>query len=321
MPELQVSDDVLQVRELPAQFRVSYVMNLRITYPRIQQIFEQLKTQCMASSGVSPEPTCIALVGPLGVGKTTIFEMLMDEYPRTKIQGGHLMPFVWARIDSPATTTTVPVKILEAMGDPLFAKHERISSNRGSRLRNLLKDAQTKLVGLDEFQHYIDRGKNKIMSDVTDQLKDLIKDTRIAFVISGLEGEVEKVIASNHPLESLFLDPIRLHPFRWIVGEPDTILEFRNVLLALEKALPLQQESHLSTYDLSWRIFCATDGLMRYLMRLIRYSVVEALDRKQEYIDAEILSDVFEQRLAPETRKLQNPFVGDPPLYAHSRDK
>ena len=49
-----------------------------------------------------------------------------------------------------------------------------------------MKKSGTRMVMIDEFQHFYDRGKRQIMHNVADWLKVLIDDTRTMLVVAGL---------------------------------------------------------------------------------------------------------------------------------------
>ena len=119
---------------------------------------------------------------------------------------------------------------------------------------------------------------------------------------------------TNSQLASLFGDPYRLSPFEWDETNPaSTKDEFRTFLSELEDRLPLKKPSHLASYETALRCYAASDGILRYLMALIRRATRLALEREQEYLDHNLLSEAFKGRLASERRGVPNPFTGELP--------
>jgi TniB protein len=172
------------------------------------------------------------------------------------------------------------------------------------------------LLILDELQHFVDRDSQKVLQTVSNWLKTLVKETKVACVLVGLEGEAEQVVDANPQLARLFGDPYILAPFTWDEGCPATIQEFRTFLSQLERLLPLNQPSHLADREKAWRCFVACEGVIGYLMALIRRATYLALTQGREHLDHVLLAEAFAQRLAGERRGIPNPFTGDLPIRA-----
>lgn len=144
-------------------------------------------------------------------------------------------------------------------------------------------------------------------------MKDLIKQTRVACVLAGLEGYAEEIVNTTEQLASMFPDPTRLEPFpcdeiRQTPGDA-----FRTFLQQLESMLPLQEASHLSDEERAWRCYVASGGVIGYVMLLIRTAAHVALDAGQEHIDDRFLEEASKKRLGGQRRGIPNPFVGDRP--------
>jgi len=65
-------------------------------------------------------------------------------------------------------------------------------------------DCQVELVILDDFHHLIDKETNRILEQVSDWLKVLIKETGIPFLVVGIDGKVERILDANAQLSRLF---------------------------------------------------------------------------------------------------------------------
>jgi hypothetical protein len=196
------------------------------------------------------------------------------------------------------------------MGDPFADKGSGVTMT--NRLVGLFKDCGTKLLILDELQHLYDRDNNKLLYNASNWLKTFIKETEVATILVGLFGEAEQVVNINPQLSRLFGDPQMMTPFEW-----DD--EFRSLLFDIEHLLPLKEPSHLDSDDLAPRCYVACDGLISYLMALVRGAAYLALTQGREHLDIFLLESAFTEFLSSERRGLTNPFVGDPPTPDPSR--
>jgi hypothetical protein len=142
-------------------------------------------------------------------------------------------------------------------------------------------------------------------------LKGLIKTTKVAAVLAGIEGDAEIIIDSNVQLASLFPDPIRLRPFTWDVNKPDGGDEFRKFLMLVEAQIPLKNPSYLSDPDRALCCYIASGGVVGYLMALIRGAATLALYDKDEpeMIKDCHLEQYYAEWLAAERRDIPNPFT------------
>jgi hypothetical protein len=197
-----------------------------------------------------------------------------------------------------------------AIGDPL-ADRGTVGSME-ARLLRFLRACAVEVLVVDDLQHFVDRDSERVLHDVSNWLKNLVKETHIACVIAGLP-EAEQVLRANAQLGRLFGDPYELHPFRWNPHQPDTIAEFRTFLRTLEGLLPLPHTLPLAATDCAWRCFVASEGGMAHLMNLIRRAAQRAILLERPALDLTLLADAFDHRLAGKRRGIANPFVGDLP--------
>lgn len=296
---------------LPGPKRLPYVEQIRVVYPRWEAILNEIK-RCYERQPYAAEPPCLLMLGPTGAGKSSLLNSYVQQYPFTKTEHGFIAPVLYAAIPSPATVKNLLTELLAALGDPRAAYGT--IGGMTLRLKELIRDCKVQLIILDELQHFVDQESQKILLNVSNWLKKFIKDTKVACVLTGLQGEAEQVVNSNPQLARLFGDPQMLNPFKWDEAQPESVKEFRTFLAQLEQLLPLREASQLASRERAWRCFVACEGVTAYLMALIRQATEDALLNGRECLDDVLLEQAFTKRLAGERRGIPNPFVGDPPL-------
>ncbi|GAB4192768.1 MAG: TniB family NTP-binding protein [Roseiflexaceae bacterium] len=302
-----------EILALPGKERLPYVEQIRVIYPRWNAILDDIAA-CHRRQPYAAEPPCLLLIGPTGAGKSTLLASYARQYPRITTLYGTQVPVLCATIPAKATIKNLLTELLDGLGDPRAA-----SGTIGGmtlRLKGFIRDCGVQVFILDELQHFVDQESQKILLNVSNWLKTLVKETRVACVLVGLGGQAEQVVNANPQLARLFGDPRVLRPFRWDEADPATHTEFRSFLMQLEAMLPLREPTRLAGRERAWRCFVACAGVTAYLMALIRQATEDALLAGRECLDDALLAGAFRKRLAGERRGIGNPFEGDPPLCA-----
>jgi hypothetical protein len=212
-------------------------------------------------------------------------------------------------IPSPATEKGMVTKMLNEIGDPLAETGSK--SVQTIRLMRLIEKCEVELIILDEFQHFIDRDSEKVLRTVADSLKVLIQDTGVPLVLLGLNGgsyanHSEKIFDANPQLSRRFANRHTLEPFKF--SSTEEIDEFRTFLFMVDKSLPLEMRSGLADQDMATRFFYASDGVVAYIMKLIKRGTSMALQRNDEKLTLEILSNAFDMHVLSDKPMKINPF-------------
>lgn len=289
--------------------RIALIYRIRVWYPRMKRIYDEIARAYEVNS-LTPDPECVALFGKFRTGKTTIIDSFCQHYPRTVLEKTTRVPILKVVIPAKATIGNLLVAILAALGDPLADKGS--IGTKLYRLQRLVGDCEVSMIILDEANHFVDRDSQRVLHDVSNMMKNLIKEKNIACVLVGLPY-TEEVLKVNEQFGSLFGDPYLLAPFQWNEKQPDTIDEFRMFLQQVEQQLPLASRSCLSSREMAWRCFVATQGKVGYVMRLLRRSAEDAVRCAAPALTQEFLANAFSQTLAGKRRGLHNPFIGDAP--------
>jgi energy-coupling factor transporter ATP-binding protein EcfA2 len=294
------------VATLSEDERIRLVERIFINFPRLNRVREKI-AYCHRHSKVAAEPECLLITGQTGAGKTTLCEVYAGQFPRQPNREGIAVPVLSASIPVPATAKSPATRLLVALGDPMADRGTTV--NQTLRLVKLIRDCGVELIILDEFQHFIDRDSNHILLTVANWLKDLLNETKVPMILTGMPYS-DIILQANAQLERRFQMRERLDPFGWETPAQQT--EYRTFLRYLDESLPLAERSRLSDTETAFRIYCATGGVIGYVMKLIRRASVLAITRSLSRLDHELLAEVYDERLSSGRAELLNPFRAEP---------
>lgn len=228
--------------------------------------------QCFDFSTAKGEAEGLAVIGESRTGKTSVLTSFAARHKPYRTSDGMQVPILFASVPSAPTVKSLAGVMLEALQvqDP-----ERGTENeRTRRLRTLMRECGTKMVMIDEFQHFVDQGTHKVMHHVADWLKRLIDDTRTTLVIAGLPSCMA-VIDQNPQLAGRFMAPIQMTRFHW--QEPRLRRQFIAILQCFHKQISQEFDlPDLASEEMAFRVYLATGGLMGYVAKLLRHALRNA---------------------------------------------
>lgn len=259
--------------------------------------------ECMQSYTGYGEPVCMLLHGPSGVGKSTLAKAFLVDNQPVETQDRKLVPVLSAVIPVPATMKNMASELLDKLGDPLSDRGTL--EQRTKRLRKLLRECGTKLIILDEFQHFIDRKSERVILDVSDWLKNLISNTSIPVALVGLPYS-RNVLSANEQLMRRFSYQTELSPFDW--NDKAERTEFTRILDAVDGKLTEILGSRSDLKGQAVRCHAATKGLISLLIKLLHGAAYEAAKCNASSITGQHLAKSFRERLVPDKGVL-NPFL------------
>ncbi len=280
-----------------------------IRYPRFKSLHNDIR-ECQEMSQLANEPQCMSLEGVTGAGKSTLMQDCAALFPRIEQSGGTRIPIFYVETPSPVTVKGMAATLLTHLGDP--AAHYGTLWAMNFRLIRLMVDCQVELVILDDFHHLIDQETDRILEQVSDWLKVLIKETRIPFLVVGIEGKVERILEANAQLSRLFAVRQTLKPFRCDPSDETSIQEFGRFVQHAEQAIGVPLPVTISRLELLHRLHYATEGVVGNLMNLLRYATLLTRQYDQESITLSTLANAFDKRLAKHLKKKSNPFLVAP---------
>lgn len=273
-----------------------------IKHPRMAKALKRVE-DCRQMSKGAREPECMLIIGEPGVGKTTIKDHYLSLNPREETERGTRVPVLAATIPIPAKISSIATSLLAALGDP--APHRGSLDMRTRRLYRLIKECEVELIFLDEFHHFIDSEKDIVLRLVSDWLKNLISDTKVPVILTGLPSS-RKVLEANEQLHRRFSCQLNLSTFSYHAKRRT---ELKRFLGELQKSLPVDCNIDFSEDDIAQRFFSATAGRVSGLIKVAKGASFIATTRGDKFITQETLAEAYEKRLllADDKRKRIDP--------------
>ena len=251
--------------------------------------FDQASTrleQCFNYADGALEPICIAVVGESRTGKSRALEECYTAHPQVRKEDGLNVPIIRVKTPSKPTVKSLAELMLRALKDPRF--DAGTENAKSIRLQILMKKIGVRMVMIDEFQHFYDKGSHKVMHHVADWLKILVDDSQVALVVAGLPS-CTAVLDQNEQLSGRFLSPILMPRFEW--ENVDHRDEFLGILGAFQESIgSVFEMPPLDSPEMAFRCYAGTGGLIGYLTKFLRQAVWNAIDNKRKSISIEDLA-------------------------------
>lgn len=285
--------------------RILKLESIYVLSPALEGLLQTVD-HCRSYSRYSREPKCLLIEGRTGVGKTTLCEYYVEEHPRVDVSESLTIPVLYLKIEVPATIMNLVSSLLDALGDPAADKGSIGSKTR--RLRHFLKELKVELIILDEFQHFIDRDSLKVLKTLSDWLKLLIDTSGIPMMLMGMPYCYFILDArGNEQLKRRFSLRRMIEPFGW-GGTREAQQDFRKFLRRVDNELPFNKRSNLSDQNIAFLIYYATNGIVSYVMDLVRIASLAAIKLSRENITIDLLADAYDESLALAYPDRINPF-------------
>lgn len=231
------------------------------------------------------EPICVAVIGESRTGKSRVLEEMAARYPRKRKKNGLYVPILRVTAPSKPTVKGLAELMLQRMGDPKWSSGTE--NAKTMRLQKLIHETEMSMIMIDEFQHFQDKGTEKVMHHVADWLKTLVDECKVALVVAGLPA-CSAVLSQNEQLDGRFLAPAFMPRFDWM--NEDHRDEFVAILGAFHEELSKHFDMpDLTDEDMAFRCYCAAGGLMGYLTKHLRQAVWDAIDQDRRIISLDDL--------------------------------
>lgn len=280
------------------------VDNILIPHSAFEKATKKM-LQCFKVAETSSEPICLALIGESRAGKTRALQFIESKYPKKRLDDGMHMPILRVTVPSNPTIKGFAEEILIALGDP--KPGAGTVANMTGRIVKLVKGVGTRMMMVDEFQHFYDKENHKVMHHVADWFKVLVDKCQVALVVSGLTS-CQFVLNLNEQLAGRFMSSIHMPRFDW--KDDDLRDQFIAILAAFREGLKQFDLPELDSDEMAFRFYCATGGLIGYLAKILRQAVWNALDKDVQQITLEDMSIAYQESVYKDENAtdLLNPF-------------
>lgn len=276
-----------------------------VQYPRFKELHEDIRL-CQEMSRVAKEPSCMVLEGVTGAGKTTLAEAYAKAFPRRYTETKTIIPVLYMPTPAPLTVKGMATSLLVELGDP--AAHRGTLWAKNERLTHFIKACEIELIILDDFHHMIDKDTNRILAQVSEWLKNLIKSTDIPYLVIGIESSVDRILRANAQLSRLFTVREVLKPFVWDYGDQTTIQTFATFISYAETSLNIKLSDELDRVQMIARIFEATNGVIGHIMKLLQFGQILAHRNNEAVLSLRHLHEAFSKGLQKHLGLQENPF-------------
>jgi hypothetical protein len=278
-----------------------------VKHSRFWKVYGEIQ-ECFDRCGGTADPLCKAIVGPSGVGKSTIAEYFGDQHPAKEYDWGREIPNLLVRVPTQITPRSLAEAFLTKLGDPYPSRGTLGALSR--RIDRALGKGEgshgIRLVMLNEIQHFID-SKYGVPYESADWLKDRIEESGVPFIVLGLEYGLE-LLEQNEQLRRLFTETIEIKTFTW-----DSKIDredFRGILLCLKEELADSYEfPELQGLDLACRLHYASFGLIGYLMKIIRGAAGLARRAQTRKVSREMLALAYNKYVRGKNTRCPNPLA------------
>lgn len=255
------------------------VDKILVPHPKFEEALHRIE-QCYTLAEEAGQPSCLAVIGEARTGKTRALNACLLKHPGSRLDDGIYMPIVSIKAPAKPTIKGLAELLLEALMDPNPERGTEIERTR--RLKTLMPKTRTRLLMIDEFQHFVDKGTTAVMYLVADWLKILVDDVGCSLIVAGLP-RCQAVIDQNEQLAGRFLAPINLSRFRWT--NLDERADFIGILESFYRQLHgFIRLPELDSDPVAFRFWCATGGLIGYLTKVLRQAIRNAVAKKSGHV-------------------------------------
>jgi hypothetical protein len=278
-----------------------------IKYPRFEMAYNALQ-DAYDGYQVQAQPSCTALLGCSGAGKSTVGMYFLEQHPQIEHEGWTEYLVLFVTVPPQVTPRSFAAEMLTALKDPFPSRGT--TADLGRRIDRALGPQEgghrVRLVILNECQRFAD-SRWVVLYETANFLRERIETSGSAFVLLGLEYGSE-LIDENDQLQRLFDETILIEPFSWANKRDQD--EFRGILKSLSSALSQKYEfpDDLTEPDLAFRLWYASFGLIGYLMKIIRGAAALARKVGSHTITRSLLAKSYIKHIREKNSK-QNPIT------------
>ena len=251
-----------------------------IDYPRATEALQRLER--LLNAPERERMPCMALHGDSNIGKTLIVSKLRREHPSTfdEFKGVERRQIVAMQMPATPDQHRFYAAMLFELGAPHSATASLTTLERLAR--DLLRRIAPRMLIVDEVHHLLAGGHREQRASLN-VLKYLANDLKFSVVVGGTSDAL-LALETDAQMRSRFT-PFEIPRWR----ESD---EFRRLLSAFERVLPLRRASNLAQRAVVEFLLAASGGLTGEISRLLNEAAELAIDDASERITMKHLEHV-----------------------------
>ncbi|GAM14269.1 AAA family ATPase [Mesobacillus selenatarsenatis] len=285
-----------------------FFSNYTITHPKLLEVYSELNR----SINNSGESDIILVIGPSGVGKSRVFEKMIENVYNEMLPTMELdkciIPLAGIEVPNPETGKfnwkDFYFRVLDAVNEPLITEKvdvekllfkDIVSKKKISpyqpgtspELRRSIENAfryrKPRAFLIDEAQHIFKTSTGKGLNIQFDSIKSLANMTKTKFVLIGTY-EMNEVINLSGQLSRRVKE---IHFPRYDVLDSKDIKHFSSVLHTFQKIIPVEVEpDFISEFNFLYTFSVGCVGILKqWLERSLSYS----LEKNEKTITLETL--------------------------------
>jgi len=270
------------------EISATLVMDVRVDHDDYAAIRQRLK-EALEDAGKTPTPLCLLIIGETRTGKSAVVRELLAEHAAAGPEHGAI---VYAIAPSDATVKGILEALLQGLGDPFWWRGSKTAME--GRLHTLLKQINCRMIILDEFQHFADKGQKHRLRLVTDFLKTLVDNKPYSLVAVGLPTG-QAVINANAQLAGRFAPALTMPRFDW--GDATSRKQFQGVLAVFQKKLSGFEMPQLTLKENAFRVYLASAGRVGLVAALLDRAVRNAVRNQTRAIRLPDLDKAFREAI------------------------
>ena len=269
----------LEIVEHPDSERIQYIRTAKwIAYTAAKKVLTELEE--LISSPEDMRPPCRLIIGDSNNGKSSIIDRLLKRHPSNpNIEGDAVVVPVVAITAVRADEKSLYDWLLTALFENFDPKLSVTDSQK--LVIFTLRRLRPKLIIIDEA-HELAKGVNRSVVACQSAIKAITNLTHIPIAAFGTD-EVLNAFSLDKQIENRF-EPVYLPRWKW--GK-----DFRGLLVAYEKILPLRNPSNLKQTAIGREILLRTGGLLGEVRKLLTDSAIYAIENEIEQITLKVIKD------------------------------
>lgn len=260
-------------------------------FNEVQRLMRRTHKYC----GVEPKVSMIT--GPSHCGKTAATKYYMNTYNdnacNASTEDFTASPIIYVQVTANVTVAGLLVNLLASMGVTNAKATEKITSLQTKVIEKLIL-YKIELVIIDEIQHLLPKNGDIKTQNIADQIKTLINETLIPFILCGMpdakkllqpsaiqyaKGEVRKHVDDTQRMQLVnrSLKGVDFKPYRFQKHDGSAWIDILKSYMKLFSALDIPIID-LTTKSTPERVWLASNGIIGR----VKYIFIEAIELFEE---------------------------------------